>query len=112
MSFVLFLIAAENATKVAEFAPRYQTRLLAIQSDLFLAIGFGQPRALREFLGGFDIPGTVTLVTTNPATLLKNAVLILIFGVFLLWSRGLSLQKLPRSLPARNVVFSSACPSQ
>ena len=84
MGLVLFSIVAENATKVAEFAPRYQSRLLAIQADLFLAAGFEQPPAIREFLGGFDIPGTVTLVATNLATLLKNAVLILIFGVFLL----------------------------
>lgn len=84
LSFVLFGIIADNATKVAEFAPRYQSRLLAIQADLFLAFGFEQPPAIREFLGGFDIPGTVTLVATNLATLLKNAFLVLIFGVFLL----------------------------
>ena len=84
LSFVLFSIIADNAVRVAEFAPRYQSRLLAIQSELFLAIGFEQPPAIREFLGGFDLPGTVTLVATNLATLLKNAILILIFGVFLL----------------------------
>ena len=37
--------------------------------------GFEQPPAIRELLGGFDIPGTVTLVATNLATLLKNTVL-------------------------------------
>ena len=84
LSFLLFSIIADNAMRVAELAPRYQSRLLAIQTNLFLAIGFEQPPAIREFLGGFDIPGTVTLVATNLATLLKNAVLILIFGVFLL----------------------------
>ena len=84
MGFVLFAIVAENASNVAGFAPRYQSRLLAIQSDLFLAIGFEQPPAIRAFLGGFDLPGTITLLATNLATLLKNAVLILIFGVFLL----------------------------
>ena len=84
LSFVLFSIIADNAVRVAEFAPRYQSRLLAIQSELFQAMGFEQPPAIREFLGGFDLPGTVTLVATNLATLLKNAILILIFGVFLL----------------------------
>lgn len=84
LSYLLFSIIADNAMRVAEFAPRYQSRLLSIQTNLFLAIGFEQPPAIREFLGGFDIPGTVTLVATNLATLLKNAVLILIFGVFLL----------------------------
>ncbi|MFZ4777141.1 MAG: AI-2E family transporter [Terrimicrobiaceae bacterium] len=84
LSFLLFSIIADNAMRVAEFAPRYQIRLLALQADLFLAIGFEQPPAIREFLGGFDIPGTLALVATNLATLLKNAVLILIFAVFLL----------------------------
>jgi hypothetical protein len=78
---VLFSIISNNAMKVAEFAPRYQARLLAIQSEIFLAIGIQQPPALREFLGGFDIPGTVTLLATNLASLLKTAILILIFPV-------------------------------
>jgi predicted PurR-regulated permease PerM len=84
LSFVLFTIIADNAARVAEFAPRYQSRLLAIQGDIFLAIGFEQPPAIREFLGGLDLPGAVALVATNLATLLRNAVLILILGVFLL----------------------------
>ncbi len=84
LSLVLFSIIADNAMRVAELAPRYQSRILAIQSDLFLAAGFEQPPALRSFLSGFDIPGAVTVVATNLAALLKNAVLILIFGVFLL----------------------------
>jgi len=84
LSFVLFSIISNNAMKVAEFAPRYQARLLAIQAQLFQALGVEQPPALREFLGGFDIPGTVTLLATNLASLLKTAVLILIFAVFLL----------------------------
>jgi len=84
LSFVLFSIIANNAMKVAEFSPRYQVRLLSIQSELFLAMGIEQPPALREFLGGLDLPGTLTLLATNLAALLKTAVLILVFGVFLL----------------------------
>ncbi|MBE2203243.1 MAG: AI-2E family transporter [Chthoniobacterales bacterium] len=84
LSFVLFSIIADNAVRVAEFAPRYQIRLLAIQSDLFRTIGFEEPPAIRQFFGGFDLPGTLALVAMNLATLLRNAILILIFGVFLL----------------------------
>lgn len=84
LSFLLFSIIADNAMMVAEFAPAYQARLLAIQSELFLAAGIDQAPALRDFFGGFDIPGAVTLLATNLASLLKTAVLILIFGVFLL----------------------------
>jgi len=84
LSFLLFSIIADNAMRVAEITPRYQSRLLAIQSELFLAVGIEQPPAFRQFLGGFDIPGAVALLATNLASLLKNAVLIFIFGLFLL----------------------------
>ncbi len=84
LSFVLFSIIADNAMMVAELAPVYQARLLAIQAQLFSAIGIDQAPGLRDFLGGFDIPGVVTLLATNLASLLKTAILILIFGVFLL----------------------------
>ncbi len=83
-SLVLFSIISNNAMKVAEFAPRYQIRLLAIQAQLFHSLGVEQPPALREFLGGMDLPGMVALLATNLASLLKTALLILIFGVFIL----------------------------
>lgn len=84
LSYLLFSIIADNAMRVAEFAPRYQHRLLQIQSDLFSRMGMEQPPAMREFLREVDFPGILTLVATNLAALLKTTTLILIFAVFLL----------------------------
>lgn len=100
LSFVLFSIIADNAMRVAEFAPRYQSRLVAIQTEFFLAMGFEQPPAIREFLGGFDLPGKVTLLATNLASLLKTAILILIFGVFLLLESRFITKKIAAIFPS------------
>jgi len=83
-SFLLFTIIADNAFKVAESAPRYQGRLLHIQSELFRQFGFEQPAGLSTLVRDVDIPGIVTQIATNMAALLKTTTLILIFGVFLL----------------------------
>ena len=102
LSFLHFSIIAENAMRVAEFAPRYQSRLLVIQSELFRAVGISQPPALREFLGGLDIPGTVALLATNLASLLKNAVMIFIFGLFLLLESRFIPAKIAALFPAED----------
>lgn len=83
-SYILFSIIADNAMKVAEIAPRYQGRLIRLQADLFSTLQIEQPPAFREILRDADLPGLVTLLATNLAALLKTAVLILIFAVFLL----------------------------
>jgi AI-2 transport protein TqsA len=84
LSWVLISIIADNAMQVAEIVPRYQGRLLRIQSELFLALGVEQPPAMREFLGRIDIAGLIALLATNLAGLLKNTMLVLVFAVFLL----------------------------
>ena len=84
LSFLLFSIIADNAMRVAETAPRYQSRLLRVQAEVFSAFGIEQPPALKEFLGSIDIPGVLATVATNLAGLLKTTTLILIFAVFLL----------------------------
>lgn len=83
-SYLLFSIIADNAMQVAEIAPRYQGRLLRLQADFFATLQIDQPPALRDVLRDADLPGLLTLVATNLAGLLKTAVLILIFAVFLL----------------------------
>ena len=84
LSWVLISIIADNAMQVAEIIPRYEGRLLKIQSELFLAIGVEQPPAMREFLRNIDIAGLIALLATNLAGLLKNTMLVLVFAVFLL----------------------------
>jgi AI-2 transport protein TqsA len=84
MSWVLISIIADNAMQVAEIVPRYQGRLLKIQSEFFLAFGAEQPPALREFFKNVDIAGLIALVATNLAGLLKNTMLVLVFAVFIL----------------------------
>jgi len=84
LSWVLISIIADNAMQVAEIVPKYQGRLLKIQSDLFLAFGMEQPPAMREFLRNVDVAGLIALVATNLAGLLKNTMLVLVFAVFLL----------------------------
>ena len=84
MSWVLISIIADNAMQVAEIVPRYQGRLLKIQSEFFLAFGAEQPPAMREFFKNVDIAGLIALVATNLAGLLKNTMLVLVFAVFIL----------------------------
>lgn len=84
LSWVLVSIIADNAMQVAEIVPRYQGRLLKIQSDFFLALGVDQPPGMQEFVRNVDIAGLLTLVATNLAGVLKNTMLILVFAVFLL----------------------------
>ncbi len=84
LSWVLISIIADNAMQVAEIVPRYQGRLLKIQTELFLAVGVEQPPAMREFFRNVDVAGLIALVATNLAGLLKNTMLVLVFAVFLL----------------------------
>ena len=84
MSWVLISIIADNAMQVAEIVPRYQGRLLKIQSEFFLAFGAEQPPAMQEFFKNVDIAGLIALVATNLAGLLKNTMLVLVFAVFIL----------------------------
>lgn len=83
LAWVLGTIIADNAMKVVELAPRYQTRFQKIQTSLFHSIGVEEPPALREFVREVDIPGLVTLVATNLAGLLRTSTLVIIFGIFL-----------------------------
>jgi predicted PurR-regulated permease PerM len=84
LSYLLFSIIADNAMRVADMAPKYQTRIVAIQAKVFQLIGTEQPPAMRQFLGSLDIPGLLALVATNLAGLLKTTTLIIVFAVFLL----------------------------
>jgi predicted PurR-regulated permease PerM len=82
-SALLFAIIADNAMKVVEYAPRYQTLLREFQKTVFSRFGMEEPPALSHFVRSVDIPGILTLVATNLAGLLKTTTLILIFAVFL-----------------------------
>ena len=84
LSYLLFSIIADNAMRVADMAPKYQTRIVAIQAKVFQLIGTEQPPAMRQYLGSLDIPGLLALVATNLAGLLKTTTLIIVFAVFLL----------------------------
>ncbi len=100
LSYVLFSIIADNAMRVAEMAPKYQTRIVAIQAKVFQLIGTEQPPAMRQFLGSLDIPGLLTLVATNLAALLKTTTLIVVFAVFLLLESRFIPAKIEALFPA------------
>lgn len=100
LSYVLFSIIADNAMRVAEMAPKYQTRIVAIQAKVFQLIGTEQPPAMHQFLGSLDIPGLLTLVATNLAALLKTTTLIVVFAVFLLLESRFIPAKIEALFPA------------
>ena len=100
LSWVLISIIADNAMQVAEIVPRYQGRLLKIQSEVFLALGVEQPPAMREFLKDVDIAGLIALLATNLAGLLKNTMLVLVFAVFILLETRFISAKIVALFPA------------
>lgn len=96
LAYGLFSIVADNAMSVANEAPKYQARLIALQKEWFARLHLEEPQSLSEVLGQIDLRSAFTTVASSVATLLGNLTLIFLYSLFLL----IELRALPSKLRA------------
>jgi AI-2 transport protein TqsA len=99
LCFVLIDIVVHNAHDVASRAPKYQARIQQLQqlpSELFARVGFAEPPEMRDVIRTIDVRALFTEVARVGAGLLEDAVLVLIYGLFIM----LELRSLPQKLQA------------
>jgi AI-2 transport protein TqsA len=96
LGYGLFSIVADNAQSVANEAPKYQARLIALQKEWFAKFKIEEPASIGEIVRQIDIRSTFTTVASSVATLLGNLTLILLYSLFLL----IELRFLPSKLDA------------
>lgn len=96
LGYGLFSIVADNALSVANEAPKYQQRLLAVQKEWFARLQLEEPASMGEVIRQLDLRTTFTTIASSVATLLGNITLILLYSLFLL----IELRFLPSKLSA------------
>lgn len=96
LGYGLFSIVADNALSVANEAPKYQARLIALQQEWFAKFKIEEPASIGEIVRQIDLRSTFTTVAASVATLLGNLTLIFLYSLFLL----IELRHLPKKLDA------------
>lgn len=84
LGYGLFAIVADNARSVAQEAPRYQAKLVQLQSQFFERFHLEETATVRDILQSLDLKGIFTAVATGLGSLLANLTLIFLYTLFLL----------------------------
>jgi AI-2 transport protein TqsA len=99
LCFALIDIVVHNAHDVASKALKYQARLQQLQQlplELFARVGFTEPPELRDLVRTIDLRSLFTEVARTGAGLLEDALLVFIYGLFIM----LELRSLPQKVQA------------
>lgn len=84
LGYGLFSLVAVNTSTVAMEAPRYQHKLMQLQSELFAKLEMQEPQSVADVLKALDAVSPLTTVATGLASLLSNVLLILLYSLFML----------------------------
>ncbi len=99
VSFALVDIIIQNAFHVAAVAPKYQSRLSQLQTEIFARAGIEEPRELRQLLRTIDFRSAAMSVARAGAAILEDVVLVAIYGIFIMLERRFFAKKLNAIFP-------------